>query len=154
MGGEVGRRVRELLRKVCKRNNVEILKRHVSRDLHRFLSYVALVRMALAEYIFQEVALFERFPVIDMCPGDAELQNLALLVDQQVQLEAVEPSHGGLPRSGRPLEDPVPFILLLLHTLILVESAKEIPVHLPSAVVFGNKVIGKRHLPISSVNRL
>ncbi len=114
MGGEVGRRVRELLREVCKRNNVEILKGHVSRDLHRFLSYVALVRMAIAEYIFQEVALFERFPVIDMCPGDAELQNLALLVDQQVQLEAVEPSHGGLPRSGRPLEGPVPFYPLVV----------------------------------------
>ena len=39
LGGEVGKRVRELLREVCKSNDVEILKGHVSRDhVHLFVS--------------------------------------------------------------------------------------------------------------------
>ena len=38
-GGEVGKRVREILREVCKSNDVEILKGHVSRDhVHLFVS--------------------------------------------------------------------------------------------------------------------
>jgi len=39
LGGEVGKRVRELLRENCKRNDVEILKGHVSKDhVHLFVS--------------------------------------------------------------------------------------------------------------------
>ena len=39
LGGFVGVRVRELVREICKRNNVEILKGHVSRDhVHLFVS--------------------------------------------------------------------------------------------------------------------
>ena len=39
LGGQVGIRVRELIREICKRNNVEILKGHISRDhVHLFVS--------------------------------------------------------------------------------------------------------------------
>lgn len=39
LGGEVGKRVRELVREICKRNDVEILKGHVSKDhVHLFVS--------------------------------------------------------------------------------------------------------------------
>lgn len=39
LGGEVGKRVRELVREICNRNDVEILKGHVSRDhVHLFVS--------------------------------------------------------------------------------------------------------------------
>lgn len=39
MAGEVGKRVRELVREICKRNDVEILKGHVSQDhVHLFVS--------------------------------------------------------------------------------------------------------------------
>jgi putative transposase len=39
MSGEVGKRVRELVREVCKGNDVEILKGHVSKDhVHIFVS--------------------------------------------------------------------------------------------------------------------
>jgi len=39
LGGEVGKRVRELVREVCRRNGVEILKGHVSTDhVHLFVS--------------------------------------------------------------------------------------------------------------------
>ncbi len=39
LGGEVGKRVRELLREICKSNDVEILKGHVSKDhVHLFVS--------------------------------------------------------------------------------------------------------------------
>jgi len=39
LGGLVGKRVRELVREICKRNNVEILKGHVSKDhVHLFVS--------------------------------------------------------------------------------------------------------------------
>jgi putative transposase len=39
LGGLVGERVRELIREICKKNNVEILKGHVSRyHVHLFVS--------------------------------------------------------------------------------------------------------------------
>ena len=39
LGGLVGKRLRELVREICKRNNVEILKGHVSKDhVHLFVS--------------------------------------------------------------------------------------------------------------------
>lgn len=39
LGGVVGKRVRELLREICKSNEVEILKGHVSKDhVHLFVS--------------------------------------------------------------------------------------------------------------------
>ena len=39
LGGLVGERVRELIREICKKNNVEILKGHVSKDhVHLFVS--------------------------------------------------------------------------------------------------------------------
>ena len=47
--------------------------------------------------------------------GYAELQDLALFVDQQVQLETVEPSHVGLARGGRPVKDLVAFYPLVVH---------------------------------------
>lgn len=39
LGGLIGKRVRELVREICKSNNVEILKGHVSKDhVHLFVS--------------------------------------------------------------------------------------------------------------------
>jgi putative transposase len=39
LGGEVGKRVRELVREICKRYDVEILRGHVSKDhVHLFVS--------------------------------------------------------------------------------------------------------------------
>ncbi|MEW4924153.1 IS200/IS605 family transposase [Algibacter sp. 2305UL17-15] len=39
LAGEVGKRVRELVREICKRHDVEILKGHVSKDhVHLFVS--------------------------------------------------------------------------------------------------------------------
>lgn len=39
LSGEVGKRVRELLREICKSNDMEILKGHVSKDrVHLFVS--------------------------------------------------------------------------------------------------------------------
>lgn len=39
LGGEVGKRIRELIREICKVNDVEILKGHVSQDhVHLFVS--------------------------------------------------------------------------------------------------------------------
>ncbi len=39
LGGEVGKRVRELVREICKRHDVEILRGHVSKDhVHLFVS--------------------------------------------------------------------------------------------------------------------
>ena len=39
LSGEVGKRVRELVRGICKQNDVEILRGHVSQDhIHLFVS--------------------------------------------------------------------------------------------------------------------
>ena len=44
-------------------------------------------------------------PVVDVCSREIKGYNLPRVVAQQVQLEAVTPSHGTLPVPGQPIED-------------------------------------------------
>ena len=43
--------------------------------------------------------------IIEVARGQAERQDLALIVDDQVQLEAIKPAHRGLATSGTPVKD-------------------------------------------------
>src|SRR5690242_21239113 len=44
-------------------------------------------------------------PIIDIARGQAERQDLALIVDDQVQFETVEPANRGLATSGPSIKD-------------------------------------------------
>jgi hypothetical protein len=46
-------------------------------------------------------------PIIDIAWGEAKGQEFTLIVDNQVQLEAVEPAHGSLATGGAPGKDAV-----------------------------------------------
>ena len=50
MGGEVGKRVREIVREICKRNDVEILKGHVSKN-HVHLIISVLPHLAVSKLV-------------------------------------------------------------------------------------------------------
>lgn len=81
--------------------------------LHGFPSDISLVGIDLAEDLFEGIPFFEGSPIVHVGLGDAELQYIAPLVYGQVQFEPVEPSHGGLPRGGRPVE-----YLVALYTFV------------------------------------
>ena len=68
--------------------------------VEQFLGYVALVANQLAVDLLHEVLDLQRFPVVDIRRGDHEAQHLALLVDDEVHLEAEEPSHRALAPHG------------------------------------------------------
>src|SRR5437773_2095770 len=46
-------------------------------------------------------------PIIDVAWGEAKGQQLTLIVDDQVQLEAEEPAHRGLATCSAPSKDPM-----------------------------------------------
>ena len=72
--------------------------------MEEFLGYVALVAHELAVDLLHEVLYLERLPVVDVSRGNHEAQYLSLLVDDDVQLEPEEPTHGAFPLHGDALE--------------------------------------------------
>ena len=71
------------------------------------LADVPFVTDQLAEDPLDEGSVPERLSVIDIARCEHEVQNLAPLVADQMQLEAVEPAHRTLSTLGEPLEDLV-----------------------------------------------
>ena len=53
------------------------------------------------EESLSELLVLQRFPVVDVSRGELPLDDFPLVVDDQMQLESVEPSHRALPL-GRP----------------------------------------------------
>src|SRR5262245_29320402 len=47
----------------------------------------------------------DRLAVVDIARRQSKSQQFALIVDNEVQFEAIEPSHGGLASPGKPLKD-------------------------------------------------
>ena len=71
------------------------------------LADVPFVTDQLAEDPLDEGTVPERLTVIDIARGEHEVQKLAPLAADQMQLEAVEPAHRALSPPGKPLEDLV-----------------------------------------------
>ena len=67
----------------------------------KFLAYVSPVSEYLSEQPLGEALVFQRFTVVGVSRRKGPLYNLATVVDYDVQLEAVEPSHRAL-ALGRP----------------------------------------------------
>ena len=78
--------------------------------LKEVLADVPPVREELSEEPFREPPVFQGFPVIYIARGELPLDDFAPVVDDQVQLEAIEPSHRAL-ALGRP---PLHRLVLLL----------------------------------------
>ena len=72
--------------------------------MEEFLGYVALVADQFSVDFPHEVLYLQRLPVVDIRRGDHETQHFALLVDDEMHLEAEEPSHGALAPHGDALE--------------------------------------------------
>ncbi|PIB23859.1 hypothetical protein BFP77_16290 [Maribacter sp. 4U21] len=84
--------------------------------LHQAFSYVALVRIELSIYLVQKTLFLERFPIVNVRLGYGKVQYFPPVVYDDVQFEAMEPTHGGAPRSGDALEH-----LMVRDTLVLAD---------------------------------
>lgn len=121
--------------------------------LHEFSANISLVGKQFAVYLVQEVLVLQRFPVIHIGLCNGEVQYLPFVVDNDMQFEAMEPSHGGLPSCGNALEDPVAGnAIVFAHPDR--RGAHKGPVHSPAQQVFRNRAMGIRFRRISSVNLL
>lgn len=84
------------------------------KEFGQFLSDIALVSIEFSPDVPEEFAFLERFAVIHMCLCDHEVQYLSPFIDDQMELEAMEPSHGGSSRSCHSFEH-----LIGLDTFVL-----------------------------------
>src|SRR3954447_19741247 len=66
---------------------------------------IALVGIELAPQVLGD--LVEHGAVGGVAGGDLQRHDLALVVDHEVQLEAIEPAHGGLAAGGQAVEHPM-----------------------------------------------
>ena len=71
------------------------------------LADVPLVSHQFAEDLLNKGLVPERFPIIDIARGDHEVQQVSLLVADEVEFEAVKPSHRALASLGEALKDLV-----------------------------------------------
>lgn len=78
-----------------------ILKEHVEEPWRN----VSPVGKELSVEVLCQYSPYFGIPVIDVGPREAECDDLAPVVADQMQLEAVTPSHRPLPVCGHPLED-------------------------------------------------
>ena len=65
-------------------------------SLEEILADVSPIGEQLAKQLFREAFVFLRSAVVDIARGQLPLHDLALVVDDQVQLESVEPAHRAL----------------------------------------------------------
>ena len=64
--------------------------KHIAQGLSQRLRDVTLVPKELAEQVLSQV--WHRFAVIDIAGCEAETQDFALIIDHQVQFEAIKPA--------------------------------------------------------------
>ena len=61
--------------------------------LKQSLTDISLVCTQFSFDVFQELTLFQWFPVIHISGREHKIENLTLVIDYQMQLESEEPSH-------------------------------------------------------------
>ena len=98
--------------------------------LEKGLDDISPVSVGLATDVLHVALVPERVAVVRVAGGNHEVENLSVVVDDQVQLEAVEPSYGGFSFLGRPEKVRCECMRLMWRTLSAVESVKLMPVHL------------------------
>ena len=79
-----------------------------------FFANVSLVSDKSTEDPLNEGLVPERLPVIHIARRDHEVQEVSLFVANEVQFEAIEPSHRALAPLGKSLENPVEMDALVL----------------------------------------
>ena len=83
------------------------------------LADISLVADQLAVYLSQEALVLKRFPVIRVARRYTEVEQFPLLVADNMQLEAEEPSHGALPSGGNSPEH-----LMHVDALVLADAQR------------------------------
>ena len=76
-------------------------------SLEEILADVSPIGEQLAKQLFREAFVFQRSAVVDIARGQLPLHDLALVVDDQVQLESVEPAHRALAQGRQSPHRPV-----------------------------------------------
>ena len=76
-------------------------------SLEEILTDVSPIGEQLAKQLFREAFVFQRSAVVDIARGQLPLHDLALVVDDQVQLESVEPAHRALAQGRQSPHRPV-----------------------------------------------
>ena len=76
-------------------------------SLEEILADVSPIGEQLAKQLFREAFVFLRSAVVDIARGQLPLHDLALVVDDQVQLESVEPAHRALAQGRQSPHRPV-----------------------------------------------
>jgi hypothetical protein len=86
-----------------------------------------------------QIHILERFPVIHIARSKDKVQDFPLIVDNQVELETIEPAGGALPF----FDDTFKCLMLFLPFYVTAVKRggvnKEIPVHLPVHIILTNK---------------
>ena len=75
--------------------------------LEEILADVSPVGEQLPEQLVREVTVFQWGAIIDIAWGQSPLHDLSLVIDDQVQLEAVEPAHRALAQGRQSPHRPV-----------------------------------------------
>ena len=76
----------------------------VEEHFHEFFRDIPLIAVQTTEYFLQYITLFQRSPVVLAGSGDHKVEQFPLIVDHDVELEAVEPPHCRPARIGNVLE--------------------------------------------------
>jgi len=87
-----------------------VVKEHIG----QFLRYISFVGIQAPYYFLEEIVLLDRGPIVHICLCDNKIKEFPLVIDHDMELETMEPSHGGSARGGDILEHPIvlyPFIV-------------------------------------------
>jgi hypothetical protein len=115
---------------------------------------IAFVTIELAEQFFTQGLNDRPLPVVHMGGSNAEIEQFAFVIDHQMEFESVKPSHRAFAGGCRILKTRLRLMRLFLHTAILVESIKVMPVHSPKQMSFKNRTNGIMTFRSSSTKRL
>ena len=75
----------------------------------QFFGYLPLICKKLPKYSLEETLVLKRLSIIYICLCDGEIQYLPAVVDGNMQLEAIEPSHCRLSYFSNPFKHLVAF---------------------------------------------
>lgn len=92
---EVHQRVLHVLLNLC--DKMYVIHEQLIEEV---MTYVSSIGKQFSEQPFREVLVFQRLTVIDIARSEPPLDNLAFVIDDQMQLETIEPSHRALAFCG------------------------------------------------------
>lgn len=112
----------------------------VKERLEEFLLYISPVGEDLSIKMFGKHAPYSVITFVNVSRCQTESYDLSGVVADEVQLEAVAPSHRAFSIFARPANTLLKCLLRLWHTGIIVLSTKVMPEHLPKEYMHMNSI--------------